>query len=216
MKPTTDLEHELWKSGIEFVGGGDEVGVGAFCGPVVAAIVIVNSRILAIEGINDSKKLKPKKREELARQILGAVEFYGIGCIGNDYIDEFGIKQATEEAYFQAYLRCGGHLQYLLLDGKLYMPRIPVNQDVIVRGDEKHVSIAAASIVAKCYRDRCMCELHNEFPVYGFNSNNGYGTAYHREQIAHHGLCKYHRRSYHITNKEENYNGTYRETKVEA
>ena len=187
-------ERECYEKGYTFIAGVDEVGRGPLAGPVVAAAVILPKEC-KIEGVDDSKKLSPKKREELYDVILETALAYGIGVISNERIDEINILQATYEAMRQALAQLAPQPQYILADA-VTIPRIETPQQGIVKGDEKSISIGAASIVAKVYRDRMMEEYDKTYPGYGFASNKGYGAQEHLDAIRRQGITPIHRRSF--------------------
>ncbi len=174
--------------------GIDEVGRGPFAGPVVAGAVILppGCRILYI---NDSKKLSEKKREELYPVILEQALAVGIGMASPQRIDEINILQATYEAMRLA-IKNLSVTPDILLNDAVTIPGVTVRQVPIVKGDEKSLSIAAASIVAKVTRDRMMAEYDKEFPGYAFASNKGYGTAGHIAALKAYGPTPIHRRSF--------------------
>lgn len=159
---------------------------GPLAGPVVAAAVILPQEC-KIEGVNDSKKLSAKKREELYDVILEKAVSYGIGIVSNERIDEINILQATYEAMREALSQLSPHAEYILADA-VTIPRISTPQRGIVKGDAKSMSIGAASIVAKVYRDRLMESYDTAYPGYGFAANKGYGSAEHIAAIQRLGL----------------------------
>lgn len=177
-----------------YICGIDEVGRGPLAGPVVAGAVILpkDSRILYI---NDSKKLSAAKREELFSVIMEQAVAVGIGLIPHDVIDEINILQATYAAMRKAI----GSLSVqpkLLLNDAVTIPEVDIPQVPIIKGDAKSVSIGAASIVAKVYRDRMMTEYDQMFPGYGFAKNKGYGSAEHIKALKELGPCPIHRKSF--------------------
>lgn len=198
LKP--DVENKYWKNG-KVVSGGDEVGMGAFAGPVVAAVVCFDgSRIksgMTVRDdkiiINDSKKLTAKRRENAREWISETASYVGIGEGSVGEIDSFGIKGALSLAFARA---IGAHRCDMFLVDGFEIPKIALTQKPIVKGDGKVFSIAAASIVAKVYRDSLMVKLAQEHGVYGWERNKGYGTAEHRESIVKHGTTKHHRQQY--------------------
>ncbi|MGI6752365.1 MAG: ribonuclease HII [Anaerovoracaceae bacterium] len=193
-------EENLYTKGIDLVAGVDEVGRGPLAGPVVAAAIILPADFNVL-GIDDSKKLSEKKREELfgiiCRQCLG----YGLGVVDNKTIDRINILEATKLAMKFALIRLcchleeGRNIEHILVDA-LTLEDVEIPQTAIVGGDGKSISIAAASIVAKCTRDRMMLEYDRMFPGYSFHSNKGYGTRSHYEGIDKLGLCPIHRKSF--------------------
>ncbi len=177
-----------------YVCGIDEVGRGPLAGPVVAGAVIL-PKDCKILYLNDSKKLTPKKREELYDVIMEGAVSVGIGIVDNNRIDEINILQATYEAMREAVSKLSVTPDVLLNDA-VTIPGLSMKQVPIIKGDAKSVSIAAASIVAKVYRDRLMTELDSQYPGYDFASNKGYGTAAHMEGLRKLGLSPIHRRTF--------------------
>ncbi len=168
-------------------------------GPVVAAAVIFPPEYSNAE-INDSKKLTASKRDELYRIITAEATAVGVGVVEADVIDRINILQASLQAMREAVLDLEVKPDYLLIDG-LYPIDFDAPQKAIVKGDSLSVSIAAASIIAKVSRDRIMEMYHRQFPQYNFLKNKGYGTAGHRKILREIGMCKIHRRSFHLKNK---------------
>ena len=187
-------ERGLWEAGYDLVAGIDEVGRGPLAGPVVAAAVILPKEC-KIEGVNDSKKLSAKKREELYDIILEKAVSYGIGIVSNERIDEINILQATYEAMRDALSQLKPKADYILADA-VTIPMVSTPQRGIVKGDAKSMSIGAASIVAKVYRDRLMEAYDEVYPGYGFASNKGYGAAEHLEGIRKQGITPIHRKTF--------------------
>lgn len=188
------IENELYAEGVRYIAGIDEVGRGPLAGPVVAAAVILPEDFDVL-GVDDSKKLTEKKREELYELIVKCAVSFGIGIIDNYIIDEINILEATKLAMKQAVKNLGRTPEYILIDA-LVLKDVTIPQKGIIKGDSLSVSIAAASIVAKVTRDRMMDEYHQRYPHYGFNQNKGYGTRSHYDGIDCHGLCELHRRSF--------------------
>ena len=181
------------------IAGIDEAGRGALAGPVVAAAVILplNDQIeTLLDGVNDSKQLTAKKRESLFDLICQHALAYGIGQQPASVIDQIGILPANRLAMGTAVTQLTPAPQFLLIDGRIRLPKLNTPQKSIVRGDSKSLSIAAASILAKVTRDRLMCELDGQFPHYGFAQHKGYGTELHRAAISQHGPCPQHRLSF--------------------
>ncbi len=178
------------------VAGTDEVGRGPLAGPVVAAAVILDmSR--PIEGINDSKKLSAKRRDELAIIIREQAVAWCIAECSPAEIDRLNILQASLLAMRKAVEGLGSEWQLLLIDGNKTIPYFAEGmQRTVVKGDATSAAIAAASIIAKVYRDELMLRLHEEYPVYGFADHMGYPTAVHRSQLIAHGMSPVHRRSF--------------------
>ncbi|MCR5690864.1 MAG: ribonuclease HII [Eubacterium sp.] len=189
------LEFEK-KYGDEFqaICGIDEAGRGPFAGPVVAGAVIL-PKGLKIPGLNDSKKLTAKKREELFEIIKEKAVAYGIGMASPARIDEINILQATYEAMKHA-VEDLDILPDLLLNDAVVIPQIPIKQVGIVKGDARSLSIAAASVMAKVTRDRLMVEYAELYPEYGFEKNKGYGSEEHRAALKEFGPCPIHRQTF--------------------
>ena len=176
------------------IAGVDEAGRGPLAGPVVAAAVIFSGNI-EIEGLDDSKKLSPKKREELFPQIQASASAYGIAIVNREVIDEINILQASRLAMKQAVEKLQPIPDLLLIDGSQKIDSA-LDQWAIVRGDSKSLSIAAASVLAKVSRDRIMEDYHKIYPQYEFHRHKGYGTKLHRELIEEHGPCPIHRSTF--------------------
>lgn len=190
----TVYERKYQEKGLEYVAGIDEVGRGPYAGPVVAACVILPTGC-RIEGVNDSKKLSAKKREELFDIINEMAVAVGVGMADNYEIDEMNILQATYKAMRGAVENMKVRPQQLLVDA-VTIPDIDIPQEAIIKGDAKSISIGAASIIAKVIRDRLMVEYSRQYPQYGFDKNVGYGTREHEAAIRKYGLCDIHRRSF--------------------
>ena len=175
--------------------GVDEAGRGPLAGPVVAAAVIIEKYRDEFEGINDSKKLTEKKREELYPLIVENCKI-GVGIVDCKRIDQINILNATFEAMKQAVDKIEEEYEVVLVDGNKKIKGFDGNQECIVKGDGKSLSIAAASIVAKVTRDRIMAETAAQFPQYNFEKHKGYGTKLHVEKILEYGPCKEHRETF--------------------
>jgi ribonuclease HII len=189
-----DFERPLWENGLQYVAGIDEAGRGPLAGPVVAAAVIFPPDTI-IEGVDDSKKLPEKKREELYPIIMEQAVGVGIGVVDHATIDQINILQATHRAMGIALQQLQAPAQYVLVDGNSF-GKSDVPYKTIIDGDALSFTIAAASIVAKVTRDRMMREYDKKFPEYGFAQHKGYGTRFHREAILKYGLCEIHRRTF--------------------
>ncbi len=196
-----NLEKTLQRKGFNLVVGCDEVGRGALAGPVVAAAVIFDKPIREEwwQKIDDSKKLSPALREELAHEIVLKAVGFGIGEVLPIVIDEINIHEASlramRDAVRQALVDLDGE-PAILVDGKFEVPTFDCYQKTIVEGDSKVHSIAAASIVAKVYRDKLMEKMAWDFPEYNFSQHKGYATVDHRRAIKKHGLTSIHRVSF--------------------
>lgn len=188
------FEQEALSRGFSVIAGVDEVGRGPLAGPVVAgACVLPSGKVFP--GINDSKKMSPTARRKVRDMLLSDADVYcGIGVVSVERIDEINILEATKEAMVQAIANLAVDPDFLLIDG-LYLPhKIPCNK--IIKGDAKSASIAAASIVAKEYRDDMMRQLHQHYPEYGFDQHKGYGTKAHLRALKMFGPCACHRKSF--------------------
>ena len=186
-----EFEERAIKNGFKAIAGVDEAGRGPLAGPVVAASCILPQNF-PLEGIDDSKKLSPKKRAALFEELITHVT-YGVGIVDAERIDEINILQATFEAMCIAAEQVSP--DYLLVDGNL-LPKTAIPATAVVKGDSRSFSIAAASIIAKETRDRLMVEYHEKWPEYRFDKHKGYGTKLHREMIGLYGLCPIHRRTF--------------------
>lgn len=202
MQPNLSEEKKLWRRGYDLVIGVDEVGRGAWAGPVAAAAVCLwrNEKIDWQKiGIDDSKRIRPRQRELLDRLIKEKCLAYGIGETGASQINRSGLVKATQKAIRQAVARVKSKTDgrtFVLADAFYvkYLKAIGLkNQKAIIRGDQKSISIAAASIVAKVYRDRIMRRLARKYQKYGWGRNKGYGTAEHQKAIKKYGVTRYHR-----------------------
>ena len=189
-----EYERALYAKGYEFVCGIDEAGRGPLCGPVVAAAVILKKDD-HIEGVNDSKKLTEKKREELFEIIKERAVAWSVGIVDEETIDRINILEATRLAMKKAVEGLSQKPDFALVDAEKKVP-IDVPYSPIIKGDALSESIAAASIIAKVTRDHMIIELDKEYPEYGFAKNKGYGTKEHTDAILKYGLCKAHRRSF--------------------
>lgn len=189
-----EYEKALWEQGCQLIAGIDEVGRGCLFGDVVAAAVILPTG-LVLEGINDSKKLSEKKRNELYEAITEQALYWSVARIDSEEIDRINIKQASRLAMKQAVMTMGADPDHLLVDAEKIDLDIP--QQAIVKGDATSQSIAAASIVAKVTRDRlCTTEWETRYPGYGIAIHKGYATKLHREKLLELGPTPLHRRSF--------------------
>lgn len=195
-------ERDLRAAGKRCIAGVDEVGRGPLAGPVVAACVILPEDFDVL-GVDDSKKLSEKKREQLYDAILSEALAYGIGMQDNASIDEINILEATKEAMRCAIIeaeqrlreKTGCGIDHILIDA-LTLREIAIPQTGIIKGDSASLSIAAASILAKVTRDRMMVEYDSIYPGYAFAKNKGYGTKAHYEGLQAQGMTPIHRRSF--------------------
>ena len=188
------LERRWWGQKIEWVAGVDEVGRGCLAGPVVAAAVVLPADIV-LDGLDDSKKLKPEKREALSKVIGCKALAVGIGQVEAEEIDRLNILQAALKAMRLALEGLGGRPGHVLVDGN-QKPGSLFPETAVVDGDARSLSIAAASVVAKVHRDRLMGAVDANWPVYGFARHKGYGSPEHLAALEEYGPCPLHRRSF--------------------
>ena len=190
-----ELKQFLDKNRIE--AGCDEAGRGCLSGPVVAAAVILDQES-CIKGLNDSKKLNEKKRQELRFEIEEKALSYAVALVEPKKIDEINILNASILAMHLAIEKLTVIPEWLLIDGNRFHPYRQIPYNCIIKGDGKFQSIAAASILAKTYRDEIMLSLHEKFPQYGWNKNMGYPTKEHRSAIEQYGTTQHHRMSFKL------------------
>lgn len=188
------LENELYLAGFNFIGGADEVGRGPLAGPVVCAAVILpkNSNII---GVDDSKKLSAKKREELYDKIIADAISYSIEYVFEDEIDDINILNATKKCMSKAINNLSVKPDIMLIDALTGLD-IKCESRAIVHGDAISYCIGAASILAKVSRDRFMDALDEKYPVYGFKQNKGYGTKQHIDALYKYGPSEVHRKTF--------------------
>ena len=191
----TAFEDEARAVGHRMIAGVDEVGRGALAGPVVAAAVILNPDAPLPEGLDDSKKLTALQRERIAEELKATALCYGVGLIPPEEIDSTNILIATRRAMCHALGELKPCADFLLIDA-LQLREVALPQRAIIRGDSISASIAAASVIAKTYRDALMRDYHSVYPEYNFASHVGYGTRAHLEALRTHGACPIHRRSF--------------------
>ena len=177
--------------------GCDEAGRGCFAGPVCAAAVILPKNFYHPE-LNDSKLLTAEQREMLRVYIEANALYYAVAMVDNDEIDAINILRASFKAMHLALEQLPVEPALILVDGNCFAAWRNIKHHCIIKGDGIYASIAAASVLAKTYRDKYMCALHEEFPQYNWAQNKGYGTPEHRRAIEQHGLCRYHRKSFNI------------------
>jgi ribonuclease HII len=189
------LYHNLIEAGC------DEAGRGCLAGPVVAAAVIMPKNYKH-PVLNDSKKLTSKQRNELRQEIIDSAIAWKVAFVGNEEIDEMNILRASIKAMHLAIEGLSKQPQFLLIDGNRFFPYKEIKHKTIIKGDGLFFSIAAASVLAKTFRDEYMETIHKEFPDYGWNKNKGYGTSFHREALLKHGLTPYHRKSFSLFNTQ--------------
>jgi ribonuclease HII len=190
----TEYERKGYANGNTYIAGIDEAGRGPLAGPVVAAAVILPEHFKLL-GLNDSKLLKETTRDKFFDIIKAQAVSYGIAVIDNEQIDRINIFEATKQAMYQAVRQLDPVPDHLLVDA-VCLDRLPCTSEVMTKADQKSVTVAAASILAKVTRDRLMKQIHQEYPIYGFASNMGYGTKQHLDMLMQHGGSPYHRKSY--------------------
>ncbi|MCD9186180.1 MAG: ribonuclease HII [Pyrinomonadaceae bacterium] len=195
LKIGIEFENQAISEGFRLIAGVDEVGRGCLAGPVVAAACILDLSKPLPEGLNDSKKISEKKRLKLNEEIRETAICYAIGEVQADEIDKINILQATKKAMRFAIEKLQPNADFLLIDA-LQLKEIKLPQKGIIKGDAISASIAAASIIAKTYRDNLMQEMCKIYPAYGFSKHVGYGTKAHFEAIKQHGACDIHRKSF--------------------
>lgn len=185
-------EKELYKKGITLIAGTDEAGRGPLCGPVVAAAVILPVNY-ELEGLNDSKKLSEKKRNEYFEIIKRDAVSFGIAVVDAKTIDEVNIYEASRQAMMEAINKLSVKPEFVLSDA---MPLPDVPHEAIVHGDALSLSIAAASVLAKVTRDKIMYDLDSLYPEYGFKDHKGYPTKKHLENLEKYGILEFYRLTY--------------------
>lgn len=182
--------------------GCDEAGRGCLAGPVVAAAVILPKNF-EHDLLNDSKKLTEKQRDLLRPIIEEKAISFAVGIVSEKEIDEINILNASFLAMHRSIDQLTSVPELLLIDGNRFNKYKDVPHECIIKGDGKYLSIAAASVLAKTYRDDIMKQLHDEFPIYDWNSNKGYPTPKHRKAIEEYGDCQYHRKSFKLLKDEQ-------------
>lgn len=199
-------ENELYKDGIEFIGGVDEVGRGPLIGNVVSACCVLPKNF-KLDGLTDSKKLSEKKRDKYYDYIIENCIAYGIGKVSPEEIDKINIYEASRKAMMIAIseVRKKINLEHVLVDA-MPLPDLDIPSTSIIKGDAKSISIAAASVIAKVTRDREMYELDKKYPEYEFAKHKGYPTKKHIEAINKYGLIEGYRKTYGPVEKVLNEN----------
>jgi len=193
------LRSYLYRNLIE--AGCDEAGRGSLAGPVAAAAVILPKNYKH-PILNDSKMLSAKQRYELRDEIINSAISWKVVFVDNSEIDEMNILRATIKAMHLAIEGLERQPQFLLIDGNRFFPYKDLKHKTIIKGDGLFFPIAAASVLAKTFRDDYMDKIHGEFPVYGWNRNKGYPTFFHRQALLNHGISIYHRKSFSLFNTQ--------------
>ncbi len=196
--PTLRLEKSLWKTGLRYVAGLDEVGRGCFAGPVAVGAVIFPRNFQMIDGLADSKLLKPRQREKLTEIIKEQALAWSVAEISVTNINKVGIGKATQMAFRKAIKLLEKTPDFILIDAFYIKHLNRKRQRPVQDGDKICASISAASIIAKVYRDQLMKKLHKKYPQYGFAKHKGYGTKQHQEAIRKYGLTRIHRKSFDL------------------
>lgn len=196
--PSLSIEQKLWKSGYRYIAGLDEVGRGCFAGPVVVGAAIFPKDFQIIEGLADSKLLKPRQREALAELIKVKALFWSVAEISVTAINKVGIGKASQMAFRKAIKLLKKSPDFVLIDAFYINHFNRERQKPVKDGDKICASISAASIIAKVYRDKLMKKMHKKYPEYGFARHKGYGTKVHQEAIRKYGLTRIHRKSFNL------------------
>lgn len=189
------LYHNLIEAGC------DEAGRGCLAGPVVAAAVILPKNFKH-DILNDSKKLTTRQREKLKEEIIESAIAWNVAFVGNEEIDDINILRASIKAMHLAIDGLKKKPQFLLIDGNRFFPYKELQHKTIIKGDGLFFSIAAASVLAKTFRDEFMIKIDSEYPSYGWIRNKGYPTSFHRDAIFRYGISPYHRKSFSLTNTQ--------------
>ena len=198
---TKNIDLKLYLESNRLEAGCDEAGRGCLAGPVFAAAVILPANFKC-EGLTDSKKLTEKKRNELRSIIEKEAVAFSVGICSSQEIDKLNILWASVEAMHKSLSGLSIQPDHILVDGNRFRPYLDIAHTCVVGGDAKFLSIAAASVLAKTYRDDYMSEIHNEYPYYNWKKNKGYPTKEHRNAIAKHGITDYHRKSFNLLEKQ--------------
>ena len=189
-------------SKFKYEAGIDEAGRGSLAGPVTAAAVILE-KDFKNKDLNDSKKLSPKKRLKLKKYIEKNALAYSVAFVNSSHIDKNNILNSTFKAMHMSLESLDIEPDFILVDGNLFKPYRDLKYKCIIKGDQKYQNIAAASILAKTYRDEYMSNLHLKYPEYNWIKNKGYGTKFHIDMITKFGRTKYHRKSFQIKSNQQ-------------
>lgn len=187
-------ENEGYVNGKKYIAGVDEAGRGPLAGPVVAAAVIL-PRDFKLIGLTDSKQLNKQTREHFYKVIVDQAICYAVSIIDNQLIDDMNIYEATKKAMIDSVQTLDQKPDHVLIDA-VRLDQLDISSEAIIKGDQKSITIAAASIIAKETRDQLMVDIHAEYPAYDFDSNMGYGTKHHIEMLQKHGITPYHRQTF--------------------
>ena len=192
---------EVQYSDYDFECGTDEAGRGSLAGPVTAAAVILNKNFKS-KLITDSKKLSVNQRKKAKRLILENCIAYAIFSVRNKKIDEINILNASILAMQKSINKLNHKVDFIIVDGNKFKPINNIEFKTIIKGDQKYLNIAAASILAKTYRDNYMKKIHKEYPEYNWKKNKGYPTKEHKLAIKKYGITKYHRKSFKLFDEQ--------------
>jgi len=184
-------------SGFVLEAGTDEAGRGCLCGPVVAAAVILPEDF-EHPFLNDSKQLTERQRKELKPFIENQALSWAVSFVDEKEVDQINVLQASITGMHRSVAQLNPMPEYIIVDGNRFRPFKKIPHETIVKGDAKYLSIAAASVLAKTYRDEFMEKIHQEFPMYNWKQNKGYPTKQHREAIREFGITKYHRKTFKL------------------
>ncbi len=198
-KPNFKLEYEIFSAGYRYLAGIDEVGYGSLAGPVCVGCVVFENKNLSKWlkiGIKDSKKLSASKREKLFKWIIDNVLDWSVAFVSARVIDEINIKEATMLAAKNALKMLEVKPDFILIDGVNRIKYLRIPQKTIIKGDEKSITIASSSIVAKVLRDCLMLKIQRHYKNYGFARNKGYGTKFHLQALNKYGKLSLHRHSF--------------------
>ena len=197
--PDLNFEEKLWQQGVKHIVGIDEVGRGSWAGPLVSAGVILSKDFEIPKGFAESKQISPTKRAQFAKFITQKALAIKIVEVSHARIDKIGIGKATQASFRSVIRNIKITPDYFLVDA-FYVNYFPKNKQLAIKkGDEKSASIAAASIIAKIYRDKLMSQLSKKFPNYGFEKHKGYGTKVHQQMIKAYGFAPIHRTSFNLS-----------------
>lgn len=192
---------KLNHSGFTLEAGTDEAGRGCLSGPVVAAAVILPENFHH-DLLNDSKQISEKKRQELRPYIEEHALAFGVSFIDHQEVDELNVLQASITGMHRSIEQLSKQPKFIIVDGNKFKPYKNIPHETIVKGDAKFMNIAAASILAKTYRDEYMEKIHKEFPQYNWKKNKGYPTKEHRDAIRQFGITPYHRKTFKLLSEQ--------------
>lgn len=200
--PTLKFEKKIWQKGFKYIAGLDEAGRGALAAPIVGAGVIFSKKIInkreKLKDIKDSKLLSPKKREKLFDLITKNCFYWKVAKVSQKIIDRIGISKANKLVFERVVKNLKRKPDFILVDGRINLDSLKIPYKSVVDADQKIFSCAAASILAKVFRDRLMVKLAKKFPNYKFNKNKGYGTKEHYRLLRKYQPCSCHRRSFRL------------------